>query len=63
MFGTQRNLYSTDLRWGFALGDTKNLCHLSFALADAKVPNPNGFASQWNIGLNLKDSDMALKIS
>ena len=31
----------------FALGDAKVL---SFALADAKVPNVNGFASQWNIG-------------
>ena len=27
-FGTQRNLYSTDSRWGFALGDAKNLRHL-----------------------------------
>ena len=26
-FGTQRNLYSTDSRWGFALGDVKNLRH------------------------------------
>ena len=25
MFGTQRNLYSTDLRWGFALGETQIL--------------------------------------
>ena len=24
---------------------------LSFTLGDAKVPNANGFASQWNIGL------------
>ena len=24
---TQRNLYSTGSRWGFALGDVKNLCH------------------------------------
>ena len=24
-FGTQRNLYSTDLRWGFALGKTQIL--------------------------------------
>ena len=31
-----------------ALGNTKVL---SFALGDAKVPNVNGFASQWNIGL------------
>ena len=43
---------------GFALGDAKNLRHLtqgdakvlSFVLRDAKVPNVNGFASQWNIG-------------
>ena len=38
-----------------ALGDTKNLLHTTqhvgiFALGDAKVPNTNGFASQWNIG-------------
>ena len=35
---------------GFALGDAKVL---PFALGDAKVPNANGFALQWNIGLNL----------
>ena len=29
------------------LGDAKIL---SFALGDARVPNTNGFASQWNIG-------------
>ena len=33
----------------FALGNAKVL---SFALGDAKVPNANGFASQWNIGYN-----------
>ena len=33
----------------FALGDAKVL---SFALDDAKVPNANGFASQWNIGFS-----------
>ena len=32
----------------FALGNAKVL---SFASGDAKVPNSNGFASQWNIGL------------
>ena len=26
---------------------------LSFALGDAKVPNANGFVSQWNIGLSV----------
>ena len=26
---------------------------LSFALGDAKVPNANDFASQWNIGLRV----------
>ena len=25
-----------------------------FALGDAKVPKANGFASQWNIGLRIK---------
>ena len=34
----------------FALGNTKVL---SFALGDAKLPNANDFASQWNIGLKL----------
>ena len=32
----------------FALGNVKVL---SFAFGDAKVPNANGFASQWNTGL------------
>ena len=32
----------------FAFGNAKVR---SFALGDAKVPNANGFASQWNIGL------------
>ena len=31
----------------FALGNTKVL---SFALANAKVPNASSFALQWNIG-------------
>ena len=31
----------------FALGNAKVL---SFALGDAKLPNRNDFASQWNIG-------------
>ena len=50
--GTQCNLYSTDSRWGFALGDTKNLRHPT-----QKIPSQrqrqyptNGFAAQWNIG-------------
>ena len=75
-FGTQRNLYSTDSHWGFALGDTKTLRNakhtnmlVSFALGDAKVwrwgskptpvPNANGFASQWNIGLNMILDELA----
>ena len=69
-FGTQHILYSTDLRWGFALGDAN--FHLTqvissvfryqhVGIGNAKfwrwvskptpVPNTNGFASQWNIGL------------
>ena len=32
-FGTQRNLYSTDLRWGFALGETQILGLASGVLA------------------------------
>ena len=49
-FGTERNLYSTDSRWGFALGDTNFLRHPTqnpntkdtkiptyFALGNAKV--------------------------
>ena len=35
----------------FALGNAKVL---SFALGDAKLPNVNCFASQWNIGLRVK---------
>ena len=34
----------------FALGNAKIL---SFALGDAKVPNANGFALQWNIGFRI----------
>ena len=34
----------------FALGNTKVL---SFALGDAKVPNANVFALQWNIGFRI----------
>ena len=37
-----------------ALGNAKEL---SFALGDAKVPNANDFASQWNIGLRLDYGD------
>ena len=77
---TQRNLYSTGLRLGFALGKTQLLGFsrvkrekfaspnakdtnmlVFFALGNANVwrwgskptpvPNANGFASQWNIGL------------
>ena len=32
--GTQCNLYSTDSRWGFALGETQILC---FALGTSKI--------------------------
>ena len=35
----------------FALGNSKVL---SFALGDATVPNANGFASRWNIGIYLR---------
>ena len=38
----------------FALGNAKVL---SFALGDAKVPNANVFALQWNIGLGVKDKN------
>ena len=51
-FGTQRNLYSTDLCWGFALGVTQVL-----AFIDTKPmqgPNANDFASQWSIGFTYK---------
>ena len=36
----------------FALGNAKVL---SFALADAIVPNASSFAFWWNIGFNLSD--------
>ena len=46
---------------GYALGDAKKFTqrkryqHVGiFALGDAKVPNANCFALQWNIGLNLR---------
>ena len=41
-----------------ALGNSKVL---SFALGDAKVPNVNGFASQWNIGFNFVSFETGLK--
>ena len=34
----------------FAVGNAKVLF---FTLGDAKVPNANGFALQWNIGLKV----------
>ena len=64
-FGTQRNHISltrvgekfaspnardTNMLVFFALANAKVL---SLALGDAKVPNANGFASQWNIGFSL----------
>ena len=66
-FGTQRNLYSTDLCWGFALGETQILGLASgvtqiLAFLDTNMlvyptqmpgPNTNGFASQWNIGFSV----------
>ena len=42
------NARDTNMLVFFALGNAKVL---SFALGDAKLPNANGFASQWNIGL------------
>ena len=52
----------------FAFLDTNML--VSFALGDAKVwrwgskptpvPNANGFASQWNIGLRVAEAEPAL---
>ena len=41
------NARDTNMLVFFALGNAKVL---SFALGDAKLPNANGFASQWNIG-------------
>ena len=43
------NARDTNMLVFIALGNAKVL---SFALGDAKVPNANGFASQWNIGFN-----------
>ena len=47
--GVAKNLrhLTQNMLVSFALGDA-NL--VSFALCDAKVPNANGFALQWNIG-------------
>ena len=44
------NARNTNMLVFFALGNAKVL---SFALGDAKLPNANVFASQWNIGFNL----------
>ena len=41
------NARDTNMLVFFPLGNAKVL---SFALGDAKLPNANGFASQWNIG-------------
>ena len=41
-----------------ALGNAKE--ELSFALGDAKVPNANDFASQWNIGLSVYQTQIYL---
>ena len=69
--GTQRNLYSTGLRLGFASGKTQIR---GFALAPryqhiakfwrggyCPTPTPSAryFASQWNIGFNIPISDYA----
>ena len=43
------NARDTNMLVFFALGNAKVL---SFALGDAKVPNANGFASQWNVGFS-----------
>ena len=44
----QKNAKDTNMLVSFALGNSKEL---SYSLGDAKVPNANDFASQWNIGL------------
>ena len=67
--GTQRNLYSTDLCWGFVLGVMQIL---AFALGVMQIlvfldtnklgskpmrgPNASVFALQWNIGSALQMS-------
>ena len=43
------NARDTNMLVFFALGNAKVL---SFALADAKVPNASSFAFWWNIGFN-----------
>ena len=61
---SQRNLYSTDLRWGFALGVTQKrfwipTCWYSqrkisrWGSWPTQGHNANVFASQWNIGFKL----------
>ena len=58
-FGAQCNLYSTDSRWGFCITQRKRYQHVGiFALGDAKVPNANGFVSQWNIGFIVRVSSL-----
>ena len=41
------NARDTNMLVFFALGNAKVIF---FVLGDAKLPNANGFASQWNIG-------------
>ena len=67
--GTQRNLYSTDWRWGLAsgkkqilaLGNAKIYQHVGISNAKfwrrghcpTPAPDARYFASQWNIGFRL----------
>ena len=48
------NARDTNMLVFFALGNAKVL---SFVLGDAKVPNANGFASQWNISFRYWKGD------
>ena len=51
-FGTQRNLYSTDLHLGFTLG-AANFRFGIECFGDFRYQHASGFASQWNIGLKM----------
>ena len=70
-FGTQRHLFSTDLRWGFVSGGNANFRVFRYqhvGIPNAKLwhlgsrptqgPNANVIASQWNIGLTF-NSELA----
>ena len=54
------NPKDTNMLVFLVLGNAKVL---SFALGDAKVPNANDFASQWNIGFSINEVNLEKVVS